>query len=153
MDLDSFCPVSFNYSLRMGSNQGHTWQCLNDRNAEAMALKSQMWWKTVEWPPFQTTKPFQYTFSCLQVDVSPQKGLCVVKSFSVFDAFKSLHRYISLTLEQTSMAHRWLVILGWVVEDERTGDISWYLECATWGHFFQEVITGELVARFKKSSY
>ena len=34
--------------------------------------------------------------------------------------------------------------VGWVVEDERTGDISWYLEwleCATWGHFFQEVIT------------
>ena len=28
----------------------YTLQCLNDRNAEAMALKSQMWWKTVEWP-------------------------------------------------------------------------------------------------------
>ena len=37
------------------------------------------------------------------------------------------------------------------VEDERTGDISWYRECATWGHFFQEVITGVPVARFKKS--
>ena len=41
--------------------------------------------------------------------------------------------------------------MGYGVEYERTGDISSYLDFTTWGHFFQEVTTGALVARFRTS--